>query len=397
MQENCRDPSAMRTPDQEETRRPSHLQKLCILVAGCYALGDGSCRATRPDRSIATVSRHPRPDLPADAELELVLRASEAPSYNTAAVARRCGMPAATFQAWERRHGFPAPGRGPGKQRLYSERDVQALRWLQARIAEGLTISTALALLRASLGASPVPVTPIRRTDQSTRALASRLQGALLAFDGARAGAVLGEAFGLYPVEQVCLEVIQPMLDGVGRGWHTGAVDIAQEHFASGYIRQRLAALLDLSNGADRPRTVVAACAPDDWHELGLLMVALFLARRGWHVLYLGASLPPDGLERRLALLRPAAIVFSASTAQTATALAAITRRLAELPTPQPLVGYGGQAFEHDPTLHDAALGLYLGPDAATAVTRLEHALSDADRSAPIVPSSHDHQRGTRH
>jgi len=348
------------------------------------------------------VSRQLRPDLPSDAEhdLELVLQASDAPSYNTAAVARRCGMPAATFQAWERRHGFPAPRRGPGKQRLYSERDVRALRWLQARIAEGLTISAALALLRASLSASPVPappVTPIGRADQSTGGLARRLEGAVLAFDGARAGAALGEAFGLYPVEQVCLEVIQPMLHGVGQGWHTGTVDVAQEHFASGYIRQRLAALLDFSNGADRPWTAVAACAPDDWHELGLLMVALFLARRGWHVVYLGASLPPDGLEERLALLRPTAVVFSASTAQTATALAAITRRLAELPPPQPLVGYGGQAFMHDPTLRDAVPGLYLGPDAATAVTRLEHALSDAGRSAPNGPLSHDHLRGTRY
>ena len=345
------------------------------------------------------VSRHVRPVLPSDAEhdLEIVLGASNAPVYNTAAVARRCGMPAATFQAWERRHGFPAPRRGPGKQRLYSERDVRALRWLQGRIAEGLTISAALALLRASLGASPVPAPPVGRADQSPGALARRLEGALLAFDGARAGATLGEAFGLYPVEQVCLEVIRPTLHGVGRGWHTGAVDVAQEHFASGYIRQRLAALLDLSNGADRPWTAVAACAPDDWHELGLLMVALFLARRGWHVVYLGASLPPDGLEARLALLRPTAVVFSASTAQTATALAAITRRLAKLPSPQPLVGYGGQAFMHDPTLRDAVPGLYLGPDAATAVTRLEQALSDAGRSVPIIPSSHEDLRGTRH
>src|SRR6478672_10849287 len=59
--------------------------------------------------------------------------------------------------------------------------------------------------------ASPVPApsgTPIGRADQSTGALARRLEGALLAFDGARAGATLGEAFGLYPVEQVCLEVV---------------------------------------------------------------------------------------------------------------------------------------------------------------------------------------------
>ena len=333
------------------------------------------------------VSRHLRPVPPSDAEhdLEMVLAASDAPVYNTAAVARRCQLPAATFQAWERRYGFPEPRRGPGRQRLYSERDVQAIRWLQARIAEGLTIRAALALLRARLTQPPAsaqPVASIGWPDHSTADLARRLERALLAFDRAQAGATLGEAFGLFPVEQVCLGVIQPTLHAIGLAWQAGTADVAQEHFASSYIRQRLTALLELSGGGDRTRSVVAACAPEDWHELGLLMVALFLARRGWHVVYLGASLPPDGLEARVRQLQPTAVVFSASTPQTATSLAAIVRQLASLPPPRPLVGYGGHAFVQDPTLCDAVSGLYLGPTAATAVTRLEHALGDAGQSA---------------
>jgi methanogenic corrinoid protein MtbC1 len=319
-----------------------------------------------------------------------VLEASDAPVYNTAAVARRCQLPAATFQAWERRYGFPEPRRGPGRQRMYSERDVQAIRWLQARLTEGLTIRAALSLLRARLtqpSTSAQPGASIEWPEYATVELARRLERALLAFDRAQAGATFGEALGLHPVEQVCLEIIQPTLHAIGLAWQAGTADVAQEHFASSYIRQRLMALLELSGGGDRSRSVVAACAPDDWHELGLLMVALFLARRGWHVVYLGASLPLDGLEERLALLRPTAVVFSASTAQTAAALAAIVRQLIGLPAPQPQFGYGGLAFIHDPTLRDTVPGLYLGPDAATAVTRLEQALDEAELAASVVPA----------
>ena len=346
------------------------------------------------------MSRHVRLVLPSDAEqtLERVLTASDAPVYNTAAVAQRCQLPAATFQAWERRYGFPEPTRGPGRQRLYSERDIQAIRWLQARITEGLTIRAALALLRARLTQPSAPAQPGVSTgwpDHSTVELARRLERALLAFDRAQAGATLGEAFGLYPVEQVCLEVIQPTLHAIGLAWQAGAADIAQEHFASSYIRQRLTALLELADGGDRTRSVVAACAPDDWHELGLLMVALFLARRGWRVVYLGASLPPDGLEARLRQLQPTAVVFSASTLQTATALTAIIRRLTSLPPPQPLIGYGGHAFVQDPTLYDTTPGLYLGPNAATAATRLEHALDEAQQVASVVPPGDGYARCT--
>lgn len=177
-------------------------------------------------------------------------------------------------------------------------------------------------------------------------------------------------------MEHVCLEMIQPTLRAIGLGWQAGTVDIAQEHFASGYIRQQLATLFEVSNANAQGRVVVAACAPDDWHELGILMVTLFLARRGWRVLYLGASLPLDGLQQRLALLRPTAVVFSASTERAATALATITRRLTELPPPRPLLGFGGSVFDLNPPLRDAVPGLYLGPDAATAVAQLDQALA---------------------
>ena len=315
----------------------------------------------------------------AEHDLRRIPQASDAPIYNVAAVARRCRVPAATLRAWERRYGFPEPRRGPGNQRLYAERDVLAIEWLRDRIAEGLTISAALALLRERLGrepsSAPAAAAP-RPSDTSQSALARQLEQSLLAFDAARATAVLGDAFNLWSLEHVCLAVIQPTLRAIGLGWQAGTVDVAQEHFASGYIRQRLGALLETSNGPDRARMVVAACAPDDWHELGLLMVALFLARRGWHVVYLGASLPPDGLAERLALLCPTAVVFSASTEQSATAMATIARRLAELPPPRPLVGYGGRAFEQDPTLRGAVSALYLGPNAATAADRLDRALA---------------------
>src|SRR4051812_14594638 len=99
------------------------VQKLCKSAEAWYAGSVQPPAMADPDRSVAPVSRHVPPVLPSDAEheLELVLQASDAPVYNTTAVARRCQLPAATFQAWERRYGFPEPRRGPGRQRLYSE------------------------------------------------------------------------------------------------------------------------------------------------------------------------------------------------------------------------------------------------------------------------------------
>ena len=311
------------------------------------------------------------------AGVDAVLSADRTPIYNTAAVARRSGVPPATFRAWERRYGFPSPGRNARNRRGYSEQDVLALHWLRDRLAEGLTISAAVTLLREHL-ARPAP--PPMPTARPPSGLAANLEQALLAFDVSLAERLLSEAFALYPLERVCLEVVQPVLVGIGEGWHAGRIDVGQEHFASALIRQQLAALFRLADSPRASRLAVAAAAPGEWHELGLLMVALFLARRGWHVVYLGPSLPSDDLLSSLAHLRPDAVVLSAAMAETAAALAELARRLAERPASAPLVAFGGRAFEADPGLRNVIPALYLGPSAATAAERLDQVLPATGR-----------------
>jgi DNA-binding transcriptional MerR regulator len=310
----------------------------------------------------------------AERELEHVLSAEPRPIFNIAAVVQRSGVTAATIRAWERRYGFPSPTRGPGNQRLYSEQDIQALIYLRKRLEEGLTISSAVALLREQLAQ---PVRPSPSTARLPSSLASDLEHALLTFDTAAATAVLSDAFALYPLERVCLDVIQPTLVNIGQGWHEGRLEVAQEHFATAFIRQRLSALLESLSPRGAARRAVAACAPGEWHEVGLLIVSLFLARHGWRVFYLGANLPADGLPNTLALLRPDALVLSASSDVSGESLGEVARLVAELAPPRPLVGFGGQPFEASSSLRDSVPGLYLGPSAATTVERLAQALAE--------------------
>jgi methanogenic corrinoid protein MtbC1 len=311
--------------------------------------------------------------------VEAIRAAGTSPSYNIAAVARLSGVPAATLRAWERRYGYPTPRRTDSNRRGYSDHDVLALRWLRERLTEGLTISTAVALLRERLDAPPAPVPTTMRPPTG---VAGQLADALLAFDEARADRVLGEAFALHAVESVCLDLLQPVMTEIGHGWQAGEVDVSQEHFASGYVRQRLTSLLHLATAPRPGRLVVTASAPGDWHDLGVLTVALFLARRGWRVVHLGGSLPTDDLSACLARLRPSAVVVSASTGETAAALSDLAARLAEHRQAGVLVGYGGQIFEVSPALRERIPALYLGPSAASAVERLESALAQAGASS---------------
>jgi DNA-binding transcriptional MerR regulator len=297
------------------------------------------------------------------------------PVYNTQAVARLTGVRAPTFRAWERRYGVPRPARLPGGQRLYSERDVALIRWLHARTTEGMTISHALRLLEAHPAAPPAPGPAVPR---SFAQLQADLLDRLLRFDAAGAEAVMAEAFALYPVEDVCLEVLQPVLVGIGERSYQGRLSAGARHFATTLIRWKLSALLHLYDGTSRGQPILLACAPDELHEIDPLLLALFLARRGWSVIYLGASVPIEALCDAVQRVRPRLVILSACTAQTARQLARAAAALVALPAPHPQVAYRGRAFEE--TSHSPASipGTYLGPDARTAVIRANALLGRA-------------------
>ncbi|MBK8782184.1 MAG: MerR family transcriptional regulator [Anaerolineales bacterium] len=69
---------------------------------------------------------------------------SKSPAFNLKAVLLETGLAADTLRAWERRYGLPTPNRSAGGHRLYSQYDIETIKWLIARQAEGLSISRAV-------------------------------------------------------------------------------------------------------------------------------------------------------------------------------------------------------------------------------------------------------------
>ena len=87
----------------------------------------------------------------------------QAPAYNLKAVTKETGLTPATLRAWERRYGLFKPQRSPGGHRLYSENEINLLKWLVERQKEGLSISRAIDLWRRQATQSPsqVQISPV--------------------------------------------------------------------------------------------------------------------------------------------------------------------------------------------------------------------------------------------
>lgn len=296
------------------------------------------------------------------------------PLYNTRAVVHATNIPASTLRAWERRYHILNPRRTSKAYRLYSERDIATIRWLHQQLESGLTISQASALLTAQQSGdlppapgSPVPAPgPIAPADLPT--LVQRLYHAFLSFNEPEAEAITALALAYYPVDSVCLDLLSEAEAAIGDGWHRGEVPVTAEHFGSNFVRNKFIALLQMQPASVGGPLVLVACAPDEQHELGALLVALFLRWSGFRIIYLGQNVPTADLLDTIRNLQPALVCMSAMTEVTADRLANFSQQLALLAHP-PVFAFGGGVYNRMPQLRAAVAGHFLGETARIVPT----------------------------
>lgn len=258
-------------------------------------------------------------------------------SYRIKRVAHLTGINPATLRAWERRYGLVAPDRTGSGYRLYTDEDVAMLSRLKALVDEGLTIGEAISRVRR--GAEPLPADA---GGPSVREARFRLVDALLSYDRRRALEAYEEVMRLPPDRRV-EEVLLPALRDVGDLWEASECGIAQEHFATAFVREKLAGIIeDLDTGAARGPEAVCAGPPGEMHECGLMAAAIHLATRGWRVVYLGLNVPLDEVRRVLEQRRPALFCTSVVNRMSVADFRMLARALREAAPPDTEVVVGG-------------------------------------------------------
>jgi len=272
------------------------------------------------------------------------------PVYNIKAISRLTNLPAVTLRAWERRYGLPQPKRGEQGYRLYSEHDLNTVRWLKSQLEKGLTISRAaeyLFSLRKS-GTDPVQslfINPVRLSDPGK--LAEQFFKLLLKMDAIQAGELLDKAYDEMPVEDVLENLITPVMRRIGDGWHKGEIPITVEHLASQLVMHKLHRWTGQENITKQDSLIMAACAPNEQHQIGMLMLVLLLRKRGWDARYFGTDLAMEGIGYTLNLLQPRMVILSATLPENAKKASALFQDLKSVPDPKPVVVLGGSGFQN--------------------------------------------------
>jgi methanogenic corrinoid protein MtbC1 len=262
-----------------------------------------------------------------------------------AAVEQATGIARATLRIWERRYGFPQPGRDGRGERTYPEDQVRKLqqvaalmelghrpgRLVQMTDAQLASLEGAatgdLEAARAALPEDPV-LAPLRNHDPVALVL------------------LLEESVRTMGLAGFVTERMPQMNAVVGQAWSCGGLEVFEEHLYTECVQQLLrvhiAGLPTPTQG--RPR-VLLATLPEETHGLGLLMAQAVLALEGCACTSLGVRVPASQVVSACAGFRPdiVGVSFSAC-ANPAHVHRALEQLRAELPASVALWAGGGSS-----------------------------------------------------
>ncbi|MDH5458213.1 MAG: MerR family transcriptional regulator [Nitrospinota bacterium] len=218
-------------------------------------------------------------------------------TYRINQVAKMTGLSTENLRVWEKRYRLISPQRGSNRYRLYSEEDVDLLKYLISEINLGQSIGEL-----ASLGRDEILNRMRQEKAQAPKAeilehdpLIGELEKFLLAIDRAAFEKRLNEILALLPFDVVFQRVLVPLQIRIGELWFDEKIGVAVEHYVTTQVKQKLFAAMNMTSSQNGPKIVIA-CPPWELHEIGAQMVAYHCSTLGCQAILLGANLPLEDL-----------------------------------------------------------------------------------------------------
>ena len=275
-------------------------------------------------------------------------------------------------------------------QKLPSERELcqdyalsrmTARRALQALIAEGLAYTRVGKGTFVRNDSNTIAKTSANDKDQSLGLADSiievhcqqKLVEQLLSFDCVGVERTIREVLASHPLEAVAVQLFPQVIRQLEQRWRKGEANPLAQHYAITTLRSQLTAMFNAATCENGPKALLA-CAPGDQHEIGLLLLALILRRRGFAVVYLGPNITTAEFEEAVDMVQPQLICSSAATTQAAKALGEFSQEFQanSLTTNNTIFTFGGTAFNQNSSLIPNVTGLYLGDTIETAVRKIQ-------------------------
>jgi DNA-binding transcriptional MerR regulator/methylmalonyl-CoA mutase cobalamin-binding subunit len=215
--------------------------------------------------------------------------------YGIAAVERDTGLSKDILRVWERRYGFPKPGRDAFGERRYAPDEVDKLRVVRRLMDAGhrpgklirLPIADLQALAAESAAAQAGPVPAGADDDELARFIEL-----LKAHRHEELRDRLGQTALRLGLARFAIDVVGPLNALVGEAWSRGELEIFEEHLYTESIQALLRGAIGSIPQMGRSPVVLLTTFPGEPHGLGLLLAETILALEGCRCIPLGVETP---------------------------------------------------------------------------------------------------------
>ena len=222
-------------------------------------------------------------------------------------LSKEIGIGIDTLRIWERRYGFPVPGRNTRGHRSYSGDQVEELRIVKKLQSLGfrpgkifaLSSAERRQLLREALEQEWSPNKVLQQLiseyapGQIEQELRSRLQ-------------TLG-------LSRFVHQFAVPLLKALDQGWTAGSVSIAREHLVSDRLEQLLREQLATEQTKKTKKKLLFLTLSGERHKLGLLLAAVLFHAEGVECIFLNEELPLSEIPQLVSELQVDGVALSFS------------------------------------------------------------------------------------
>ena len=211
------------------------------------------------------------------------------------------GIKAHTIRIWEKRYGLLSPERTKTNIRTYSLESLKKILNVSLLNSNGFKISKIAQLSDLDFKQAIAGL-----IDQHLRSdyYIQELLVAMFAFDRDHFIYINAELKEHKGFEQRFEECYMPLLMRIGLLWQSGVITPSHEHFIAVLIKEQL--LLELeglhSTANSSDETYILFLPDGELHDLGIYYIYYLLLQQSKKVLYLGASVPLEDLEKLLNL-----------------------------------------------------------------------------------------------
>ena len=216
-----------------------------------------------------------------------------------AAVERDTGLTKDTLRVWERRYGFPNPGRDGFGERLYPIDQVDKLRVLRRLMDAGhrpgklIHLPMHALLLLGRQERLPASAAPAQTAAASVTAPDV---GEFLTLIRSRQPEVLrrslAQALLRLGLERFVFDVAAPLARLIGEVWPRDELEGFDERLSIESLQTVMRGALASISSPGAPPTVILTTVPGEPHGLGLLMTESLLSLQGCRCLSLGVLTP---------------------------------------------------------------------------------------------------------